>query len=67
MYKYRCVRVILLVWFHFCWFGILMFERLGGQHVLCNSDSNVVCIMRRRCGLRWGVKDRVFERLLGGQ
>jgi hypothetical protein len=30
------------------------------------GDSNVVCIMMRVCGLRWGVKDRVFERLLGG-
>ena len=30
------------------------------------GDSNVICIMMRVCGLRRGVKDRVFERLLGG-
>ena len=31
MYNYRCERVFLLVWFHFCCFELLMFERfLGG-------------------------------------
>jgi hypothetical protein len=51
MYKYRCVRVFLLVWFHFV--GLNLDVREIGR-TTCNSDSNVVCIMRRVCGLLWG-------------